>query len=518
MVRGLLRIREGILPEWADFKARKKGAILHLRLNRERDRINEVLFPFATTATPYARIVSWLVWINSVLNSLIRENKIESVSEYRSISNKLYSILATAEVMHARKESHNGPIGRDRLASVLDEVEAEEFDFANENTFLIKSPESEYRTSIENLELGERKCQEIGGGNVRTFMKLTEKGEELSKEFENNLPYDRESFLNKDVWTKGELEDLSKDICLYGLDVSGDEHEILLNSVKNSTSEKHMIEDWDGFGRDVKQIFEKENEDFEKESVTRAALSNQVKLSEETRKLGLDEESEDTIGLLAFLELHSLLNHSSLSILQALTGFAKDNKESGVRIETVFDRCEDFMEGTDFDFAHKLEDIRLSFENQSEKSDTSFLELHPKLEGKYGLVTLEQNIESAQRKNFPECIGYSSGLILVCTFIYDAFDNQWLDYWLPKHEKYFGNYNFFKIRKTIEMSDFGEWLKECVDEIITHHMKVARSKGLHAFRIRKEGGKLHYYGGLEAVPNRGRYDNASGWLKQLKLF
>lgn len=517
MLRGFIKIREGILPEWADFESKEKGAILHLRLNRERDRINDVLFPFVTTITPYARIVSWLVWINSVLNSLIRENEIEKVSEYRSISNKLYSILATAEVIHARKESHNGPIGRERLAGVLDEIETDEFDF-NENTFLIKSPEPDYRTSIENLELGERMRQELGGGRVKTFMELTEKGEELSKEFENNLSYNRKSFLDKEVWTKEELEDLSKDICLYGLDDSTDEHEILLHSIKNSTYETYMIEDWVDFAQNVKQIFEKENEEFEKESVTRAALSNQVKLSEDTRKLELDEKSKDTIGILAFLELHSLLNHSSLSILQSLSEFAKNNKESGVKVTTVFNRSKDAMKNTAFDFGRKLEDIQLSFNSQSEESSTTYLGLHPQLEGEYGLMNLEQNIKSAQRENYPECIGYSSALILVCTFIYDAFDNQWLEYWLPYHKKYFGNYTFYKARKTIEMSDFGEWLEECMDEVITHHLKVARSKGLHAFRIREEGEKLHYYGELEAIPNRGRYSNAFDWLNQLNLF
>ncbi len=95
----------------ADGEKGEGDAVQHLRLNELRDAINQILFPYLTTITPYARMASWILWVLVQVHSEIGERM--PYSEYREKYLRYYSVLAAADMIYAMSSvsEHRGPIG-----------------------------------------------------------------------------------------------------------------------------------------------------------------------------------------------------------------------------------------------------------------------------------------------------------------------------------------------------------------------------------------------------------------------
>lgn len=90
----------GILgfPEWTEAQTYEQDAIQFLRLNELRDSINEILFPYLITITPYFRMVSWLTWIFAKLDEEIHNASGMTARDYVNKTLRYYGIFASARV------------------------------------------------------------------------------------------------------------------------------------------------------------------------------------------------------------------------------------------------------------------------------------------------------------------------------------------------------------------------------------------------------------------------------------
>ncbi|KXA93439.1 hypothetical protein AKJ64_00605 [candidate division MSBL1 archaeon SCGC-AAA259E17] len=504
-----------IYPNWVEPETGERDARAHLRLNQMRDKLtNRFLFPFVTTVTPYARVTSWLVWIYSITRSLINEREIRKYSEYKKEFDRLYSIFSTADTLHGQRESHNGPVGRNNCASALRKNENNEINFREKPFSSLSSPESRYRTPLSNMGLGVEMQQSLGDRSA-IFLELTDKGKKLAEVFDENLPNSREKYLDKDVWKEEDLTKLGKEICVFKVLESKEELSLLLGSIKSSYKSSKFFDSLIKFSKNILDI----SQDLSYNHIPRASLSSQVKLEEKIKIIEINKDDQDAIGTLAFHELHALTNLASLAILQSLSEFAKKNKDFGVKEKTVIERVENAMRDSGiFNFENNLSKIQSIFKQNCLDLESDYIENYPPLTEELGLSTLEKYIQENQKENYFKCIGYSSALLLVSSFIYEKFRENWLNENLPGHRKFFGIHTFEEPLDQMKNSTFEKWTKECISTIISQHLKVARSKGPHGYMIDYKNGKIIYQESLRANTNRGRFEYAIDWFSQLELF
>lgn len=225
-------------PEWTEAQTDNQDAIQFLRLNELRDSINELIFPYLITITPYFRMASWLTWIYTKLEKDLAEGSM-TTRDYINKSLKYYGVLAVADILFSQATNatnHRGPIGVQTLERHLAQLDGDTVDFNHPYFGKPLNPTPIYRSSLIAMGLLEEKLQPLPQGRYQSILRPTENGKKLADTFEKSWSstIDPDNVSKQTIWKKTELQKLGELIALQGLKPNDNESKLLQKSAQGA--------------------------------------------------------------------------------------------------------------------------------------------------------------------------------------------------------------------------------------------------------------------------------------------
>lgn len=505
-----------MLPQWTELESGDIDAIQHLRLNVLRDSINSVFFPYITLITPYLRVTSWLVWTNTQLDRERKESaNTFSIRNYEERTELYYKILATADALHSAVSNieHHGPVGIDRINTALSELEGNEIDFSNFLSNSRISPVYAYSNSIINMKLWQ---PTLFSTRRNEFIHTpTEKGKELAKEFERNLvqAVSRETFVKKTVWSRDELENLGKKICLQGLLQNDQESKLILQAAKRSLKEPAMF---DGLVDIVLQTGKKSmsfNLPFQPQDIGRAALYRSFRNNGRFIQQEVSESPSTTI--LSYHELHTHMSFGADAILAGLS-FAAKNCNEGIFHEKVVEGCREILTKDDtWKPETKLTEIIEALNKNTRNISNSNQTRAPAPDGPYGFETMQEKISNSRQNAFG-LVTWGSMALLQAACCEEWFNKKWLSDLILDHGTAFSAYTFLQELQSMDKnSSIIDWISHASNRVIEQHEDVARSKGPYATKILRNNNLIICVDEpTDYGKNRGRLATAIAWISE----
>ncbi len=510
-----------MFPEWTE-KESETNAIQHLRLNELRDHVNQVLFPYLTTITPYFRLVSWLVWVYDRIDQERRAveeaNQRMLVNDYREKSSRYYDIFATADTLHARvsKIEHHGPVGVESIGSALDSLGDGSIDFHDRSFGSPINPTGAYTNVMVNMGLLNRLILPITSTSRLPILVPTDKGKDLALAFEKRLidVFKPDYLLEKMVWDQNDLVKLGECICLRGL-VWNDEESILLRNTARSSVKDPLL--YDGFIELTYSMAKALDEStfFYSNDLSRAALYRIITVNGVSTELKLKEIP--IIALLAFHELHAHTSYSADAVLTGLVRYTK-NHPNGISISTIGkDAASVLSSEVQWHPEKKVTTLIRTIRRNFSTIRSPFQRSVPQINGEYGFETIQTKIEESS-SDAPALIAWGCIALLQASCAQEIFDKEWLLKILPNYQFVFSSFNFLEERQALPKDATLEyWINQVVDRIIDQHENVVNDKGYYSTRVERRGDLLYHRKDAFYTMIRGRFGNSVAWLSDLGL-
>lgn len=505
-----------VFPEWTEVQDYERGAIQFLRLNELRDSINEILFPYLITITPYFRMVSWLTWIFSKLEEEMSDAAGMTARDYVNRYRRYYGVFATADILHSRAMGtyHRGPIGVLALTNKIELLNGEVVDFNHPSFGKPLDPVPIYRSSLIAMKLLEEKQQPISARRFQSILLPTKSGKELAKAFEANWSslVNRREFSKRTKWKISLLKKLGKLVDLQGLNPSDEESKLLQDAARSSMRYPKVYDEFVDVTVTTIKALDKAGYKTYSSDVAKAALYGTAILPKD-KEVSLNLKDTEAAALLAYHELHTHMSFGADAILNGLVNLA-EGKLAGVSKQKIFKKTSQTLETKIIKSEETVEafyaKISKSFRIASGKYRTGT----PLPFGKFGFERLRENTLDSE-DDF-EKIAYGTIILLQSAVCQDFFRPSWLIKILPFHRKVFSAYNILEEYQSLpDNASTGDWVKAAIDLVIQKHDDVASSKGLYAKRFDNREGKLFYRADAEFDEQRGRLVNAILWLSDI---
>ena len=504
-----------VFPEWTEIQTYEQNAIQFLRLNQLRDHINEILFPYLITITPYFRMVSWLAWIFTRLEEEMRSSTEMNTREYVNKSLRYYGILATADILYSRAKRtyHRGPIGVRALGNKLDILRGDVVNYGHPSFGRPLDPTPIYRSSLVAMKLFEEKQQPISTRRALSILIPTERGKKLARAFEDKwvgLVSPRD-FTVKMKWKTALLRKLGKLIDLQGLSPKDKESKLLQDAARSTMKYPELYDDFvDIAVETVKKNDEKGFKVFSSD-IAKTALYRAVTLEEEkTTPINILDTQAAT--LLAYHELHTHVSFGADAILNGLVNLSKA-RFAGISKQKILTESSNSL--TKITKSERLvgnlyKKIKKSFRSYTGKYQTGY----PRPFGRFGFESTRERI--ANSEDYFEQIAFGGITLLQSAACQDFFKPEWMTRILPYHRKVFSAYTILEEYQSLPSGAvLRDWLEAAIDLIIQNHDDVANSKGLYAKRFDYRDGRLFYRADAEFDEQRGRLTNAVLWLSDI---
>lgn len=511
-----------IFPEWTDMQVDDREAIQYLRLNELRDHINEILFPYLTTITPYFRLVSWLTWIYSRLEYERHHSSKMSLREYVSRALRYYGTFAVADVVFAQStgDEHRGPIGVLALKEKLNELEGDNVDFNHPTFGRPLDPTSIYKSSLVVMGLFEEKQQPVSPRRFQPILIPTRSGMELAAEFESKWSkiVKPDTLTTKLVWTKTELIGLGRLINLQGLSSKDKETKLLMISARSSTKDPELYDDFvDLVTRTARRCTELDIY-IDPADIGRAALYRTLRLEDSEQLINVPLKNSQATALMAYHELHTHMSYGADAILDGLASLARENS-MGISISKTIERASGIFE-KELNVSRGRENSIQNLYNRIERSFSrakgDFQLGYPKIGGQFGFEKTQDKISESEGNC--QQIAFGSFALLQGAACQDLFKPKWLLKILPYHRKVFSAYTLLEEYEALpSRAKPKDWIKSTIELIIEKHDEVALSKGPYAKRFDLVGDKLFYRADADFNIQRGRLTNAVLWLSDVGL-
>jgi len=503
-------------PEWTEVQDYEREAIQFLRLNELRDSINEVLFPYLITITPYFRVVSWLTWIFSRLEEEMGGAAVMTAREYVDRQLRYYGVLATADILYSRELGtyHRGPIGVEGLANKLGLLSSDVVDFNHPSFGKPLDPVSIYRSSLVAMELLEEKQQPISAGRFQSILLPTESGKELAKAFEANWSglVNPNKLATKMKWEISLLKKLGKLIDLQGLSPREKESKLLQNAARSSMKYPKFYDDFvDTVVATIKTL-DKAGYKASSSDISKAALYRSA-ITPEEKEVTLSLEDTEATALLAYHELHTHMSFGADAILNGLVNLARDSF-TGVSKQNIYKKTSEALNLKIIEQRGSVEvlygKIGKSFRHYLGKYRTG----SPPPFGKLGFESLREKTRDSE-DNF-EKIANGVIILLQSAVCQGFFKPNWLIRILPFHRKVFSAYTILEEYESLPPNaPIENWVKSAIDLVVQKHDDVASRKGLYARRLENREDMLFYRADAEFDEQRGRLANAVLWLSDI---
>ncbi len=505
-----------MFPEWTDREKGEGDAVQHLRLNELRDAINQILFPYLTTITPYARMASWILWVLVQVHSEIGERM--PYSEYREKYLRYYSVLAAADTIHAMSSAseHRGPIGVELLARSIGSLpEDADVDFRVSPFSRPADPVPQYVSSLSNMGLAERKLQPTSSGASLPLLVPVKMGERLASCLEEAMKerIDPRRIVHDYVWSREDLLALGEAICLQGLSSSDEESLILEEAVRRSLRNPRYYDDLLSISQEVGK--KAGDSGFTTADVGRACLYGRIRMG--SSYVPVNVVPGPTRSLLAFHELHTHCAYGADSVLAGIVQMSKPHGVAQNRIVKL--ACSELGDSSIKIGSMPIRGLLLRLEKSSsqggaQKNPSSL----PAPGDPFGFETIQDLIQQSE-SNAALVTGLGSFILLQSAWAYSLFDTSWISDLIPRHRDVFGAFQFAELLESMgDESIFKDWLGETIDIVVQQHSDVAISKGEYARRIEKVGPMIYYRAEAGNDLIRGRLPNALAWLSDLGHF
>lgn len=505
-------------PEWTEAQTNEQDSIQFLRLNELRDSINELLFPYLITITPYFRMVSWLTWIFAKLEEDMQKQNVARMTarDYVNKALRYYGVFAVADILFSRAEGtyHRGPIGVLTLRNKLALLGGDTVDFSHPSFGKPQDPTSIYRSSLVAMNLLEEKLQPISLGRFQSILLPTESGKELAKAFEakwSRLVSPKE-FTLKMKWNTSLLEKLGKLVNLQGLSSNDEESGLLQNAARSSMKYPDFYDDFVDIALETMRGGGKAGFELFSSDVAKAALYRSIPSPEE-REISIKLKDTQATTLLAYHELHTHMSFGADAILDGLVNLAKDDF-TGISKNEILKKSSKIMESK---ITKSGEFVEVSYEKTKKSFNSCFGKYqtgYPVPFGKFGFETARERSETSE--DYFEQIAYGAMILLQSAVCQEFFKPDWLIKILPYHRRVFSAYTVLEEYQSLPLkAQIGDWVEAVVDLIIQRHDDVANSKGLYAKRFEHREGRLFYRADADFGEQRGRLANAVLWLSDI---
>jgi hypothetical protein len=505
-------------PEWTEAYTNEQDSIQFLRLNELRDSINELLFPYLITITPYFRMVSWLTWIFTTLEKDVQKQNAARMTARDYVNNALryYGIFAVADILFSKADGtyHRGPIGVRDLTNKLALLGGDTVNFSNPSFGKPQDPTPNYRSSLVAMNLLEEKLQPISSGRFQSILIPTESGKKLAKAFESkwSVLVDPKELTSKTKWNTDLLQKLGKLVNLQGLSLNDEESMLLQNAARSSMRYHDFYNNFVDIS--LKTVKEGDRAGFKlfSSDVAKAALYRVIPAPEE-REISIKLKDTQATTLLAYHELHTHMSFGADAILDGLVNLARNNF-TGISKKVIITKASTFMETEITKPGAPIED----FYEKTKKSFNSFSGKYqtgcPAPFGKFGFETARVKIEDSE--DYFEKIAYGAMILLQSAVCQEFFKPDLLIKILPYHRKVFSAYTILEEYQSLPpKGQAKQWVEAVVDLIIQRHDDVADSKGLYAKRFENREGRLFYRADADFGEQRGRLANAVLWLSDI---
>jgi len=495
-------------------------AMQHLRSNELRDHINEVIFRYLTTITPYFRLVSWLVWIYTRLD-LERKTSEDGmrVREYKEKASRYYGIFATADTLHARFSGieHHGPVGVEAINRALDQLDGETIDFRYPSFGSPTNPTGAYANAIINMGLLNRMLQPVTVRREEVILIPTERGRQLASAFQNswNDLFSSDALVEKLVWTQRELLQLGEVVCLQGLSSDQEEATLLLQSARSSLKDPALFDGFVDIALTVAKEYERSDSMFRAEDVGRAALYWGIRKNHSFKRVQIPNSG--ATALIAYHELHTHASYGADAILGGITMLAA-SYPGGIPLSTIVDEAAKLL-NNDSVWRHtrRVQDAINNLKESFSPGPKKFHHMTPLPEGPYGFETVQDRID-ASGEEAPALVAWGGIALFQAACAQELFEKDWLRRILPYHREVFASYTFLEELQALPSSaTIKDWLERVVKRIIEQHSAVAESKGSYARRIERVDNFVYYRADAGYDRIRGRLGNAIAWLSEAGL-
>ena len=495
-------------------------AMQHLRSNELRDHINEVMFPYLTTITPYFRLVSWLVWIYTRLD-LERKTSEEGmrVGEYKEKASRYYGIFATADTLHARFSGieHHGPVGVEAINRALDQLDQGAVDFRYPSFGFPINPTGAYANAIINMGLLNRMLQPISDRREEAILVPTEKGKQLASAFQKcwNDLLSSDALVGKLVWKQQELLQLGEVLCLQGLSSDQEEANLLLQSARSSLKDPPLFDGFVDLTLTVAKKYEKSNSMFKAEDIGRAALYWAIRKNHSFKKVQLPDSA--ATALVAYHELHTHASYGADAILGGITKLAASHP-GGIPLSNIVKEATKALNNDPvWKYTRHLQEVINNLKESFSPGPKKFQRMTPPPKGPYGFETVQNRIDASDEEA-PALVAWGGIALFQAACAQELFKKGWLRKILLNHRKVFASYTFLEELQALPTSaTIKDWLERIVKRITEQHSDVAESKGSYARRIERIGNFIYYRADAGYDRIRGRLVNAIAWLSDVGL-
>jgi hypothetical protein len=503
-------------PEWTEVQDYEREAIQFLRLNELRDSINELLFPYLITITPYFRMVSWLTWIFSRLEEEMHGAVVMTTRDYVNRQLRYYGILATADILFSRelRAYHRGPIGVIDLGSKLNLLRSDIVDFNHPSFGKPLDPVSTYRSSLVAMNLLEEKQQPISANRFQFILLPTKNGKDLAKTFEAKWAglINPDKFAAKMKWKISLLKKLGRLVNLQGLSPNNRESKLLQNAARSSMKNQKFYDEFVDITVKTIKALDKAGYKASSYDVSKAALYWSA-ITPEEKEVSLSLDDTEAAALLAYHELHTHMSFGADAILNGLVNLARDSF-AGVSKQNIYKKTSQALNPKIIEPKDSVEvlykKMGKSFRYYSGKYRTG----SPLPFGKFGFESLRAKIRDSE-DNF-EKIANGAIILLQSAVCQGFFKPDWLIRILPFHRKVFSAYTILEEYESLSPNaPITSWIKSAIDLVIQKHDDVANSKGLYARRLENREDMLFYRADAEFAEQRGRLPNAVLWLSDI---
>ena len=309
-------------PEWTKYDVGDRDAIQFLRLNQLRDHINEKIFPYLTTITPYLRLTSWLSYIYYKLEKEMSHyyqinNKYMLSTEYDNKIKKYYRIFATANELY---NQHNniasiGPIGVRIVQNILSNTKGENIDINNQAYRGIRNPFNIYKICLTSMYLVEEKSLYLSSRRSYPILMPTKNGRKISELFLSKwIDIVDETELEDIIfWKKEKLINLGEKIHLQSLKKTDEESKFLIEVISTSVDKPFLYENFIKILTKTANDAAKNGLAVNSSDFAKAALYRKIS-DEEGICYDITLEDNPTTAILAYHELHTHIYWSRFNI------------------------------------------------------------------------------------------------------------------------------------------------------------------------------------------------------------
>ncbi len=511
-----------VFPEWTEMQINDQDAIQYLRLNELRDSINEVLFPYLTTVTPYFRIVSWLTWIYNRLEHEMSIIENMTISEYNTKSLRYYGIFAVAHVLYGQTtgEPFRGPVGVQTIEEGLAKVRNKRINFNLPRFGKPANPVSIYKSSLISMNLLEERQQPISPRRYQSILIPTRHGKVLANEFESqwSKSFEPDSLTRKMVWSVPELTKLGRLVFLQGVSTVKGEVRLLMKSARNSIKIPDLYEDFVDLVTKVAMKCNKLDVPIDYADISKVSLYRELVKENHSKPVGISLKNSQATALLAYHELHTHTSYGAEAILDGLTRLATVPNNVGISITETINKVHKIFTreiGAISKNHIVLEDIFREIEKSFSKGDEKYQYSYPRINGKFGFETIQKEIYVCENSYRQIALGLV--ILLQSAVCQRHFDSSWLEGVLANHRNVFSAHTLFEEYQTLQQLSPIEWTKSMIELIIEKHDDVARSKGLYAKRFDFRGDRLFFRADAGFSIQRGRLSNAFQWLSDIGI-